>query len=299
MTLKEVFKEFILSRELAGLSEKTLIAYNQFVKPFVNDFSSGKEYETLTKEEINAYLLRIVRRVTIAQATKATYIRHIKIFLCWAQKTYGGNYNAKEIKVPRTPKKAVHIYSENEIEEIFESVVVESDWMTFRNKAIIALMLDSGLRQGEICKLERKNLTMASSRILIHGKGNKDRIVTIGKMSKMLLLRYLENCPYKGEYLFLNRYGKQMTNNSVKLFIGKLAQELPFEFSSHKLRHNFATNYCIDQYEKFGRIDIYRLAYIMGHEDVETTKRYLHMANEILASKESISHLDMVFRMEN
>ena len=74
--------------------------------------------------------------------------------------------------------------------------------------------------------------------------------------------------------------------------------ERKFAISSHKLRHNFATNYCIDQYRTHGQVDIYRLMYLMGHEDIETTRRYLHMANEILASQGCISHLDGILNGE-
>ena len=82
----------------------------------------------------------------------------------------------------------------------------------------------------------------------------------------------------------------------VKNFMWNLAQKLPFEFSSHKLRHNFATNYCIDQYEKHGFVDIYKLMILTGHEDVKTTNRYLHIANQIIVSRESVSHIDKIFQ---
>lgn len=78
-----------------------------------------------------------------------------------------------------------------------------------------------------------------------------------------------------------------MTNNMKKI--------LPFEFSSHKLRHNFATNYLLNQYEMFGQMDIYQLMVVMGHEDISTTRRYLHQANNILSAKTYISHLDKLF----
>ncbi len=85
-----------------------------------------------------------------------------------------------------------------------------------------------------------------------------------------------------------------MTGNAVKLLIHKIANEVPFDLSSHKLRHNFATNYCLDQYDKYGQIDILKLMTLMGHEDTQTTRKYLHFANQVIASKSNISHLDKV-----
>ncbi len=55
----------------------------------------------------------------------------------------------------------------------------------------------------------------------------------------------------------------------------------------------------IDQYEEHGQIDIYRLMVLLGHEDIETTRRYLHHANKIIGTKNCISHLDKVLGREN
>ena len=87
---------------------------------------------------------------------------------------------------------------------------------------------------------------------------------------------------------------RPLSRSSRATYIRHFKIFLKWYLSSHRLRHNFATNYCIDQYETNGSIDIYRLMYLMGHEDVETTRRYLHFAYEILASRGCISHLDML-----
>lgn len=128
----------------------------------------------------------------------------------------------------------------------------------------------------------------------VHGKGNKERIVPMGILTQKYLQKYLELCPYESKYFFVGSTGEPLSCNAVKLFVSRLADNLPFELSSHKLRHNFATNYCIDQYRQFSQVDIYHLMYLMGHEDIATTKRYLHIAYEIIASEGCISHLDMV-----
>jgi len=153
-------------------------------------------------------------------------------------------------------------------------------------------MYDSGLRQSEVCTLRKSRISFTDNRMIVHGKGDKERTVPLGKLTQRFMREYLALCPYDLDYVFVSRHGSALTCNAVKLFISKLARRLPFELSSHKLRHNFATNYCLDQYEKYGQIDIYRLMYLMGHEDIETTKRYLHFAYEIIASRGCISHLD-------
>ena len=130
----------------------------------------------------------------------------------------------------------------------------------------------------------------------VHGKGNKERFVPVGNISLQYIQKYRDVCPYKNKpYVFCTKDGSQLTRNTVKLFMHDVAVCLPFEFSSHKLRHNFATNFLVDQYTHKGSMDIYALLAIMGHEDVATTQRYLHIANQLIYSSAHISHLDSVF----
>lgn len=298
MILSEAFEEFILSRRLADLSAKTVKDYRQFIIPFVVAVGSDKGIEDITQGNISTYIETLLNK-PLSKATRSTYIRHLKVFLKWLNDNYSVSYEYKRVKVPKSPKKRVKIYSEEELLEIFEHVHAESEWLTIRNQCIIALMYDSGLRQSEVCTLERAKVAYSENRMVVRGKGNKERTVPLGGLTARLMREYLELCPYKSKMVFVNRRGDALTCNAVKLLVSKLSHSLPFELSSHKLRHNFATNYCIDQYEERGQVDIYRLMILMGHEDIETTKRYLHHANEIIGAKDCISHLDKVYRGEN
>lgn len=291
MTMYQAFENFILSRRLADLSPKSIVNYQECIEPLVSFLGADKSLETLTQTDINGYIAKLLNR-PLSKASRSTYIRHIKIFLRWVEDTYHIDLSAKHIRVPKTPKRLVKIYSDYEVAMIFNSVQAETEWLVYRNKCVIALMYDSGLRQSEVCTLKRKNVSFEQNKLVVCGKGNKERTVPLGQLTQRFMRAYLESCPYQSEYVFVNRYGEALTNNAVKLMITKLANKLDFELSSHKLRHNFATNYCLDQYERYGHIDIYRLMVLMGHEDVETTRRYLHLANEIIASRECVSHLD-------
>lgn len=293
MTVQESFDNFIMSRRMADLSEKTIYDYELFVSPFVREIGLETDFNDITQEIISKYILTVLNR-PISKATKATYIRHIRIYLRWCENEYGANYKSRNIKVPKTPKREVRIYSDYEVAQIFKMIRADREWLTIRNRCIIALMYDSGLRQSEIRNLRIKNISFADFRIIIRGKGDKERVVPLGTISHKFLKEYMVLCPYQSEFLFVSKYGGQMTCNSIKLMVSKLANKLPFELSSHKLRHNFATNYCIDQYERNGQVDIYRLMYLLGHAELETAQRYLHFAYEIIAAKNHISHLDKI-----
>lgn len=295
MTVKETFDNFILSRQLADLSPKTVSDYRQFVMPFLAAVNPDRDYETLSQADINAYI-QVLLKKPVSRATKATYIRNMKVYLRWCENEYGASYQATRIKVPKSPKKSVRIYTDADVRKIFGSVHSETLWLTYRNKCIVALMYDSGLRQSEVCSLRWGKIAFAENRMSVYGKGNKERTVPLGQLTQHFMRLYKGACPYETDKVFVNRHGEPLTCNAVKLFMSRLANGLPFELSSHKLRHNFATNYCIDQYEKYGRVDIYQLMYLMGHEEIETTQRYLHFAMEIIAARGAISHLDNILK---
>lgn len=298
MTLQEAFDNFILSRRLADLSFKTISDYKQFIMPFVRFIGLKTPVNDIEQGNINRYIETLLNR-PLSKSTRATYIRNLKVFLKWLQSEYSVQYDYKRVKVPKSPKKNVKIYSSDELREIFAHIHSENEWLTVRNRCIVALMYDSGLRQSEVCLLERSRVSFADNTLVVCGKGNKERTVPLGCLAKSYMKEYLSLCPFASEKVFVNRRGSPLTCNAVKLLISKLSAELPFELSSHKLRHNFATNYCIDQYEERGQVDIYRLMILLGHEDIETTKRYLHHANEIIGAKGCISHLYKVYSREN
>jgi site-specific recombinase XerD len=295
MTLEQAVNDFISSRILAGLSPKTVETYRNCVLPFIRFVGKEILLSALGREVVDTYIAHILTR-PLAKASKATYIKHLRIFLRWCEKKHGFfDIAASTIKVPKAHKKVVRIYSDVEINMIFRAVTSSLDWLTLRNKAIVALMLDSGLRQAEVCGLSRSNVYAAARFAKVCGKGEKERTIPLGEVTIGLLERYLAACPYDtSKRIFVSSKGRPLTPDAVKHLMRRVAGRLPFELSSHRLRHNFATNYCLDQYERYGQVDIYRLMVLLGHEDIETTRRYLHLANQIIATRTSISHIDAI-----
>lgn len=297
MNLNAAFDSFLLSKRLQGCSEKTISCYVQVVHPLIQFLGSDVEITTLTRSRYNEYIAVLVSG-KYSRTTLSSYVRQLKVFLRWLENEYDLDLETSKLKVPRAYKKVVHIYSDDEIQLIFNSITAESEWITVRNCAMVALMLDSGLRQEEVCTLQSADIAWQRSTLKVNGKGNKERVVPFGRFSKQFMIRYRQLCPYSEDYFFVSRRGDTVSTDSVKHFIYKLGKKLPFEFSSHRLRHNFATNYCLNQYEKYGQVDLYRLMILMGHEDIETTRLYLHHANQIIASITAISHLDKVLKLD-
>lgn len=293
MTLKETFDKFIFAKRIQGLDDTSIDNYIEMCGYVVDFLGVNTDIANITQEHIERYLEYQLER-NISKSTYATYVRNAKILLTWIESTYNLDFGAKGIKIPRTPKKTPYIYSDKDIVQIFDSISTSTEWVTLRNKSMVALMLDSGIRQEEVCNMKLSDIDFHSNIIKIHGKGNKERLVPLGILTKQLIQQYLALCPFKSKRVFVSLHGENITPNALKLMASKISAKLPFEFSCHKLRHNFATNYCIDQFEQHGRIDIYSLMTIMGHENIKTTERYMHVAMQILASRQNISHLDKI-----
>lgn len=294
MTVQQAFENFIFSRQILGCTGKTVKCYRELCKPFIQFVGANTDISVLNKDLYNKYIKTLYER-QITQSTRASYTRHFKSFVHWIGEEYELDLDYQKIKVPKTPKKVLHIYTSDEIRQIFQSVQGDEKWIVARNQCIIALMLDSGLRQNEICTLQRIEVSIHTKTLKVNGKGNKERVVPFGAISQRYMELYNNLCPFQSDYYFVSASGDPLTTNAVKLFMQKIAKRLPFPFSSHKLRHNFATNYCINQLEQRGQVDIYSLMILMGHEDVSTTERYLHFARQIIASRNTISHLDKIF----
>lgn len=265
------------------------------MKPFCN-FCKCTINE-LTDDTIMDYFDSVLSR-NVSKSTYATYMRETKVFLRYCAEITPVQYNWRSLKVPKAYKKTVYMYNPEEIKTIFDAVKSSEPVIQVRNVAIIALMLDSGLRQSEVCGLLLKNIRMDERYLIVEGKGDKERYVPIGNLTIKAITEYMAVRPQSDlPQLFLSRRGSPLTPNAVKLMCSKINRQLPFALSSHRLRHNFATNYCVDSYEDNGNIDVFKLMHVMGHEELETTMLYLHLAYSLIAAKGGISHLDRLDTM--
>lgn len=157
------------------------------------------------------------------------------------------------------------------------------------------MFYDSGLRLDEVCKLEKDNFKLDKNVILVTGKGKKQRYVPLGSLTKKYYNAYLNKMPLDpGHKIFLDRNLQPITGDAIQNIFYRIRKKTGVNVSAHKLRHNFATNYLLMQYDKNGHADIYQLMMILGHADVDTTRVYLHIAQQLYLGKETLSKLDSI-----
>lgn len=158
----------------------------------------------------------------------------------------------------------------------------ENHPLSLRNQAIVALFLSTGIRLSELVNLQWEQFNFFEKSILIHGKGNKDRIVFFDQDTETLLLSYSKQVRDRvmaengqsHNYLFINHRGGQITARGVELIVAQKGRRLarPKTLHPHMLRHTFATHLL-----NFGA-DLRTVQILLGHDEVKTTQIYTHVS---------------------
>ncbi|WEK21476.1 MAG: site-specific tyrosine recombinase XerD [Candidatus Pedobacter colombiensis] len=186
-----------------------------------------------------------------------------------------------------TPRLTRHLPDTIDIREINAMIEVidasKPDGM--RNKAILETLYGCGLRVSELINLKISDVFEENEFIRVTGKGNKERLVPIGKMALKYINIYLHetrvHIPIKKgfeDYIFLNRGGTRLSRISVFSIIKSLAEKsgLKKSISPHTFRHSFATH-LIE-----GGADLRAIQEMLGHSSITTTEIYTHLDRDYL-----------------
>jgi integrase/recombinase XerD len=190
---------------------------------------------------------------------------------------------------PKLGRKLPDTLSIEEIDKLLAAIDLSSPEGQ-RNRAILEVLYSCGLRVSECVELKLNNLyleTKAVGMIQVIGKGNKERLVPIGKDATKYVTIYKEQIRpsvpiQKGfeSYVFLNRRGKKLTRVMIFTIIKNLAKAIGLKktISPHTFRHSFATH-LIE-----GGADLRAVQEMLGHESITTTEIYTHLDRDYLRS---------------
>ncbi len=164
----------------------------------------------------------------------------------------------------------------------------ESEPHGLRNRAILELLYSTGLRVSEVAGLTIEDVDLNSEMVLARGKGKKERLVPMGMKASVAVRKYLHSrgqTAKKAKPLFLNRFGKRLTQRSIRRVVDKYARSkgLP-HVSPHTLRHSFATH-MLDR-----GADLRAVQELLGHSSLSTTQIYTHLTTEGLKRIHSSAH---------
>ncbi len=280
--LKQLLNEFILEMEIKNYSKRTIKGYrnnNLLLFQYLENQYNIKEVEEVKATHIKRYIKFLQRN-----KRKATYINGIlKCFRAFFK------YVTDEEIIEENPMIKVgwlkegtiliNTFSQDEVSRML-NVFNKSDYMSMRNKTIIAFLLDTGVRCLELCNITNEDVTDSYLSIR-QGKGKKDRRVALSPYLRKIILRYVrcrdiffENRRIDKDTSFFMSYRfraltVEAVERVVKICGEKANVRKEIRCSPHTCRHWFS------QQQLLNGLDVYSLSRLLGHCNTTITTRYL------------------------
>ena len=280
MEINVVIQEFGFDCKIRKLSPKTIENYQKqltYLQRYLAD-----EHNTTLIEAVRSIHIKQFLAMMDEKGRKPQYINDLlkvfKTFFNYCEKEgHIKTSPAASIRNMKQPKVVIMTFSENEIRGLLNHFNGR-DFISMRNKTIIALLFDTGMRLAEVINLRSEQIH--DEYILVHGKGNKERLVPVSPFLAKQLLRYrtvrdsyFEDKRFPEGFVFVSNRGKHLTPEVIGMSLKQAAKEVgvnpQVRVSPHTCRHTFA------HLQLKNGLDLYSLSRLMGHENVAITQRYL------------------------
>lgn len=267
-----------------GLSQNTIHAYENDLKRYVEFLKDRGRKPTDARQEDIVALFYALREVGLAPTSIARNFSTVRTFYKFLQgegltKTDPTEY----LDAPKLWKQLPAVLDHHEVETLLRQPDC-STVLGLRDRAMLELVYASGLRVSELISLRIPHLLFDQHCIRIYGKGEKERIVPMGRSASQSLEKYLDGPRSEidrgtGEdVIFLNWLGKPLTRMGFWKILRKYVREagITKKASPHTLRHSFATHLLE------GGADLRAVQEMLGHADITSTQIYTHIDREYL-----------------
>jgi len=289
--LIEVFLNYLSVER--GLSRNTIVSYREDLNTYI-DFVKSRSINSLsktTRNEITDFMFQQKDRGLSANsvARRLAAIRMFYRFL--VRERILNNDPTSLIDSPKLWKKIPETLSVNEVEALLSQPNTKNS-QGIRDKAILETLYATGMRVSELVNLKLADVKLEIGFLRCIGKGNKERIIPLGKKAISSLKRFLEvGRPAmlkkkESEFLFLNRFGKKISRQSLWKLIKRYAKlaRIKKPMRPHILRHSFATHLL----ERGA--DLRSVQEMLGHSNISTTQIYTHINKDRLKSIHRMFH---------
>lgn len=271
-TLKELAR-FVQQLKLKAYSRSTIITYRTELLQLLKLLGSNKVID-LTPNDLRRYMVYAMEQEGISENTAHSRINALKFYF---DQVLGREKFFWEIPRPKKPIKLPNVLSEKELGNLFRAVQDQ------KHKAILLTACSAGLRVSEVVRLRICDIDSSRMQIkVVCAKGKKDRYVILSPLLLEVLRNYLK-AEKPRPPLFLFQGSDADTPYSARS-AQKVFQRARFnagirkEVSFHSLRHSFATHLL----ER--GTDIHFIKELLGHFNIKTTERYLHVSNRQLTT---------------
>jgi integrase/recombinase XerD len=276
-----------------GLSRNTIISYREDMSAYI-EFLKGLHIDnfSLTKKNDITDFMLFQKDKGLASNSVARRLAAIKTFYRFLVRERVLKADPSSlIDSPKLWKKIPDTLSANEVDALLSAPNIR-DKQGIRDRAILETLYATGMRVSEATNLKKDNVNLDVGFLRCIGKGSKERIIPLGKKAIASINRYIDPVrkeqlkDEESEFLFLNRFGKKLSRQSLWKLLKRYAKEARIKKSikPHILRHSFATHLL----ERGA--DLRSVQEMLGHANISTTQIYTHVSKERLKAIHKMYH---------
>jgi len=287
---KHVENFFVYLKNERGLSARTLAAYQRDLDLLLQ-YLEAEEIDRpteVTQHHIRAFIAQRHRQ-GLGGKSLQRLLSAVRSLFRWMLREGLAEHNpATPVRAPKSPR---HLPATLDADSIGQLLEIPCDTpLAIRDKAIMELFYSSGLRLSELASLRWDQLDLASGMVTVTGKGNRTRMVPVGRMASEALLEWskarLNFVSFEEPHVFVSQRGNPIAVRTIQTRIRYWAkhQGIPQNIYPHLLRHSFASH----MLESSG--DLRAVQELLGHADISTTQIYTHLDFQHLAKVYDKAH---------
>ena len=286
MTFTEARKQFLRHCESAiSLSHHTLRAYCSDLDDTQKYFGLKKRLGSVEKDHLRQYIRHLRENRRFKETTIKRRLASLKLLFKWATQEeliMSNPFDSLNERI-RLPKRLPRGLDRGDQAALRKSVAINhrtDDFEVMRGKIAIHLLLDTGIRVGELVAINLSDLSLTNGSLVINGKGNRQRLVYL--LQRPLLrkieqyLTWRRSVPNCTERLFVNANGKEILSPNIRVALRDIAKaaSVSKHVTPHMLRHTCATQWLEDG------LDIRYVQKLLGHQSISTTEIYTHVSDQ-------------------
>jgi integrase/recombinase XerD len=280
----QAFRNYIHAER--GLAANTLLAYGRDLDRYAQWIAGGglSAYLTPSLRDLSRYL-EFLRAERLAPPSVARHLVALKMFYRFLRLEERTSESTVDLlSSPALWERIPHVLSPESVTKLLDAPQPLDRYFP-RDRAILETLYATGCRVSEVANLKMEDLYLDSAFCKCFGKGNKQRIVPLGRPALNALRAYLENLRPRlvrtapdAPWVFVSRGGKGLTREMLWILVRKYAKRagLTGKVSPHTLRHSFATHLLA------GGADLRTVQELLGHANIRTTQQYTHIDRDRL-----------------
>lgn len=269
-TVQELVAEFLDAKIAAGLSTATITTYRIRLARFTSWLADRE----LTRAVVREYLVYL-QREQLSKASIWSYLNDLKVLCRWLEEEGLIAANPTRKIGFKQPKRLPASYTPDQVVRMLQVSGA-------RDRALMLVLIDTGIRVSELCGMRRAAIDLARGEFTVVGKGDKERFVALDPYTVEALRIYLGTRTDEYPAVWIGRAGP-LTRSGVLQMIERRARQAGIRGNVRRLVHAFRATFAKLYIQRGG--DLGSLADLLGHSTLEMARHYSQLAHDELAAK--------------